>query len=126
MTTITILVGFLLNLVGLIGFFRTGSFHPTALIPSILGLPLMIAVLVAQPLTPYARHVRCRSRGTNRIGGYRPAFLQLPLLFQKIAGGKAPAILSKSATGLLGGLFILRSIQWFIQTRQVKKMILRS
>jgi hypothetical protein len=122
MTTLTIIFGSLLNLVGLIGFLSTGATHPTALIPCALGLLLIIAALVGRnpSLHMHAMHAAVLVALIG-LSATLSAFLQLPLILQKVAGEKTPAILSKSATALLCGLFILRSIQWFIQARQAKK-----
>jgi len=47
MAKVTIVFGVLLILVGLVGFFGTGSAHPTALIPTWFGLALCVGGFLA-------------------------------------------------------------------------------
>ncbi|MEI6416520.1 MAG: hypothetical protein WCO92_02235, partial [Verrucomicrobiota bacterium] len=59
MSSLSIIFGLLLNIIGLVGFFGTGSTHYTALIPCALGLLLIISGLIARKenLRRHAMHV---------------------------------------------------------------------
>jgi len=45
---VTVVIGFILMVVGAVGYEQTGSTHPTALIPALIGLLLAIAGILAR------------------------------------------------------------------------------
>ena len=122
MTTITILFGSLLNLVGLVGFFYTGAAHPKALIPCALGLVLIILALMGRKPSQHMNAMHAAILvGLIGFGASLSALPKLQLVMLGHAGTQEAAIISKSATAFLCGLFVLRCIQSFIDARRAKK-----
>lgn len=122
MSTLSILFGFLLNLVGLIGFFGTGATHYTALIPCALGLLLILSGIVARKehLRRHAMHVAVLVSFLGFVAT-ASAFAKIPLLLDHTAGDKSPAIIAKIATALLCGIFFVLCLRSFVQARLMKK-----
>ena len=122
MPTISLIFGFLLNVVGLLGFYGTGATHYTALIPCALGLLLIVSALVARKehLRRHAMHVAVL---VSLIGflGTASAFTKIPLLLDHAAGDKTPAFLAKIATALLCILFFILCLRSFVKARLMKK-----
>ncbi len=122
MTTITILFGVLLNVVGLVGFFCTGAVHPKALIPCALGLLLIIIALIGRKPDQHMHAMHAAVLvGLIGFGATCKALFNLNLVMLGHAGTEEVAIISKSATAFLCGLFVLRCIQSFIDARKAKK-----
>jgi hypothetical protein len=120
-STISILFGVLLNIVGLVGFFGTGAAHPTALIPSVMGLLLIICGFLARNEKLHASAIQAALVvGVIGFAATASSFLDLMLVLRKTAGVQSPTIISKSATALLCGLFAARCIQSFVQTRRAR------
>ncbi len=122
MSSLAILFGILLNIVGLVGFFGTGSTHYTALIPCGLGLLLILSGLVArkEKLRQHAMHVAVLVALLGFLGT-ASALGKITLLFGTIADPKAPAIIAKSATALLCGVFFVLCVRSFVRARLLKK-----
>jgi len=122
MSSLSILFGLLLNLVGLVGFFETGATHYTALIPCELGLLLIIAGLIAKKehLRQHAMHVAVLVTLIGFIAT-ASALGKIPLLFQATPDPKAAAIMAKSATALLCGTFFILCVRSFVRARLLKK-----
>lgn len=122
MPTLSLIFGFLLNLVGLVGFFGTGATHYTALIPCGLGLLLMLSGLIAkkEALRPHAMHVAVLVALLGFVATVS-ALKNYPMLFDWAANPKAPAILAKIATALLCGIFFLLCVRSFVRARLMRK-----
>lgn len=122
MSSLSIIFGFLINLVGLVGFFGTGATHYTALIPCILGLLLIVCGLIAkkESLRQHAMHVAVLVALIGFLGT-ASALGKIPLLFAATTDPKAAAIIAKSATALLCGLFFVLSVRSFVKARLLKK-----
>jgi hypothetical protein len=122
MPSISIIFGILLNIVGLTGFFGTGATHPTALIPCVLGILLILCGIIArnQKLHMHAMHAAVLV-GLIGFAATVSAYTKIPSLLHHTAGEKGNAYLSKMATALLCGLFVARCIQSFVQARLLRK-----
>ncbi|MBM3857083.1 MAG: hypothetical protein FJ390_03875 [Verrucomicrobia bacterium] len=122
MSTLSIIFGLLLNLVGLVGFFETGATHYTALIPCAFGLLLMLCGFIAkkESLRPHAMHVAVLVALIGFLGTVS-ALGKIPLLFSATADPKAAAIIAKSATALLCALFFVLCVRSFVKARLLKK-----
>lgn len=125
MSQLAILFGLLLNAVGLVGFFGTGASHPTALIPCVLGVLLIICGFIArkESLHMHAMHVAVL---IALIGFLATAssFIKIWSLFSATSALSAlsvPATLSKFATALLCGIFFVLCVRSFVRARILKK-----
>ena len=90
MSATTILIGLLLVIEGLLGFFTTGAVHPTALIPSGFGLLITLSGLLArkEKFHMHAMHVAVLLALIG-FSATVPAFAKIPLLINHTAGEKA-------------------------------------
>ena len=122
MSSLAIIFGILLNIVGFVGFFATGSTHYTALIPCVLGILLIISGLIArnEKFRQHAMHVAVLV-GLLGFVATASAFAKIPHLFAAIADPKAPAIIAKSATAFLCLLFFILCVRSFVKARLLKK-----
>lgn len=122
MSSLSIIFGFLLNLVGLVGFFGTGATHYTALIPCALGLLLIISGLVAkkESLRQHAMHVAVLIGLLGFIMTVS-AFKKLGFAVENISDPKSAAIIAKSATALLCGVFFVLCVRSFVKARLLNK-----
>jgi len=122
MSSISLLFGILLNVVGLAGFFGTGAQHYTALIPSGLGLILILCGSIArkEELRRHAMHVAVL---VSLIGFLSTvsAFGKVELLLGAIPDPKAPSIIAKIATALICLAFFILSVRSFVKARLLKK-----
>ena len=102
MSSISIIFGLLLNIVGLTGFFGTGATHPTALIPCVLGILLILCGIIArnQKLHMHAMHAAVLV-GLIGFAATVSAYTKIPSLLHHTAGEKGNAYLAKMATALL-------------------------
>ncbi len=122
MSTITLLFGALLNIVGLVGYFGTGAAHPTALIPCALGLLLILCGLLArqEKLHMHVMHAAVLIALLG-FGGTVTAFTKFSQVILHGTEGNGSALIAKMATALLCGLFVARCIQSFVQARRARK-----
>lgn len=122
MSQLSLLFGFLLNVVGLVGFFSTGASHPTALIPCALGLLLFISGIVARrkALHKHAMHVAVLVSLLGFLGTVS-SFVKLRMLFAHMPLINEAAVLSKVSTALLCGIFFILCIRSFVRARLSKK-----
>ena len=122
MSSLAIIFGILLNIVGLFGFLETGATHYTALIPCALGLLLILSGLIAKKenLRRHAMHVAVLVALLGFLGT-ASAFGKINLLFAATADPKAAAIMAKSATAFLCLLFFILCVRSFVKARLLKK-----
>lgn len=122
MSSLSIIFGLLLNLIGLVGFFGTGATHYTALIPCGLGLLLILCGLIAKKenLRPHAMHVAVLVALIGFLGT-ASALGKISLLLDPTTDPKAAAIMAKIGTALLCGIFFILCIRSFVNARLLKK-----
>ncbi|MFI0348061.1 MAG: hypothetical protein ACH346_04735 [Chthoniobacterales bacterium] len=122
MPQLSILFGLLLNVVGLVGFFSTGSIHYTALIPCALGLLLFISGLVAlkKNLHHHAMHVAVL---VSLIGFLATAssLTKINALINGTLGIHEAATLSKFSTALFCGIFFVLCVRSFVRARLMRR-----
>src|SRR5262249_20397898 len=114
---ITIVFGALLVLVGLVGFFGTGSEHPTALIPAFIGLPLALlgALSFKDRLRKHTMH------GAAAVGLIGMLGAGIPALRNLLAGAsieRSAAFASQAVTAALCAVFVGLCVNSFIQARR--------
>ncbi len=122
MSSISVVFGILLNIVGLVGFFGTGAAHPTALIPCALGILLIICGLLArnEKIRIHVMHVAVLV-GLLGFGATVSSYGLIFAVLKQTAGEKTNSSIAKMATALLCGLFVARCIQSFVEARVLKK-----
>ena len=120
MRVISLVFGILLVLVGVAGFVVTGCQHPTALIPSYLGVVLIVCGALGLKASEKARkhimHVAVLVALLGMIFTSR-GLQNLPDLFKGTAE-KPEAVLSKSATFILCGIYFILCIKSFVDVRR--------
>ena len=114
MYKITILFGILLGITGAVGFFQTGAKHPTALIPSFIGIPLFVCGIIAakEAMRMLAMHIAILIGLIGFIGAAATLFKE---------GQAIAAIVSKSTTALLCATFVGLCVRSFIQARKSRE-----
>ncbi|MEX2356073.1 MAG: hypothetical protein WD535_03460 [Thermaerobacterales bacterium] len=111
--------GILLILVGLIGYFGTGTTSITALIPAFLGLPIAVLGKVAENerLRKHAMHGAVLIALLGLIGSIGGLFA-LPGYLAGATAERPVALLSEAATAIITLVFIVASVRSFIQARR--------
>ena len=122
MSSLSIIFGILLNIVGLIGFFTTGATHYTALIPCALGLLLILFGVIAkkESLRKHAMHGAVLVALLGFIAT-ASALGKITLLFGTVPDPKAASIIAKSLTAFLCFLFFIVCVRSFVKARLLKK-----
>jgi peptidoglycan/LPS O-acetylase OafA/YrhL len=116
MATITIVLGVLLTLLGLAGYFLTGTSSFTALIPSVFGLLLLVLGFLArsEPLRKHAMHMAAVVALAGCAGALVP-------LLRTPAGPRSPvAVFSQAAMVVLTAVFVVLCIRSFRDARRAR------
>lgn len=122
MTTITLVFGVLLSLIGLADFLYAGMHSPALLFPSLLGLLLIACSVVS---TDHKLH-RQAMKGAALVAllGFAAtasAFRDLIFSLKKITLATQSENIANSATALLCLIFLTRCFQEFLVSRSRKK-----
>ena len=119
MPYITIVLGVILTLMGLWGYFGLGSGSITALIPAFFGVPFILLGVVAlkESLLKHAMHAAAALAVLGLLGTIRGAFS-----FFKMMGGeevaRPEAVRVQAIMALLCAIFIALAVNSFIQARR--------
>ena len=117
MASTTILFGLVLTLIGLAGYFLTGTSSFTALIPAALGILLMVLGFLAR--SEASRKHAMHAAATVALVGFVGALMSL---LRTPAGVRsAIALYSQLATTVLTGLFVVLCVKSFIAARRARK-----
>jgi hypothetical protein len=123
MTKLTIGFGILLILLGIIGFVATGSAHPTALIPAILGLFFILFGVMASSNDSKKRmlwmHISVTVALIAFIGTI-PADIQTLQLSRGAYFAHPAAIEEKGVLSLLCLIYVLFCVRSFIAARRAR------
>jgi uncharacterized membrane protein len=116
MAPVAIGFGVLLILVGLAGYFGTGTESVTALIPAFVGLPLLLLGLLAlkESLRKHAMHA---AAAVGLLGFLASAGR---LLWTRFAGTTA-AVLSQASMAVLCAVFVGLCVKSFIDARRARE-----
>ena len=119
MPAITITIGILLILVGLIGYFATGGVSPTALIPSAIGLIISIAGFLAlsEGRRKHAMHAAVAIALLGFLGTVG-GLLKLPTLLSSGQVTRPAAVVSQSITAILCIILVGLGVRSFIAARR--------
>ena len=117
MALTTILFGLLLVILGLVGYFGTGTSSVTALIPAFFGLLLLILGFVAR-----AEHARKHAMHAASAVGLIGTLLAIGGLAMTPPGVRpAMAVYSQIAMALIMGIFTALCVRSFIAARRARK-----
>ena len=119
MARLTIGFGVLLILIGVAGYIGTGATHMTALIPAFLGLPVVIAGVLAldEKKRKHAMHAALAIALLGLLGTL-PGLLKLPVL---LSGGnvvRPAAVVDQAVTAILCAAFLAIGIRSFMSARR--------
>jgi hypothetical protein len=121
MPIITLIYADLLIILGLYGYFGTGTTSITALIPAFFGIALNIAGAIS--FKPNLRAVGMHAAVVLAFLGFAgsvPGLLKFP---QLLSGGEVTrpfAVLSQSIMAIASAIFILLSVRSFIDARKAR------
>src|SRR5277367_1251862 len=122
MAKLTIVIGVLLTLVGAVGFFGTGSQHPTALIPAAFGVLLIICGVVVLARPGLRMHIM-HAAMTLALIGCIGTIIGVYHLAQMLAGktiALPSAAVAKSAMFVLCAVYLALGIRSFIMARKMR------
>ena len=123
MAKLTIVFGILLVLIGIGGFVATGSAHPTALIPSGVGVLFVLFGFLAHTEDSKRRMIWMHVAVTVALLlflGTIPADIDAYRLSKGVESPHPIAILEKSGMSLLCLLFVTLCIRSFIAARRLR------
>jgi hypothetical protein len=121
MANVTIGIAIALIILGLAGYFGTGTPSLTALIPALFGVILLILGALAR--NPNRRKLAMHIAvvvGLLGFAGAVPGLLKLPTL---LGGGhvdRPPAVIAQSVMALLMGIFVALCVKSFIDARRTR------
>ncbi|MFC5862990.1 hypothetical protein ACFPT7_11855 [Acidicapsa dinghuensis] len=123
MAKLTLVFAVVLIALGLIGFIGTGSAHPTALIPAVLGL--LLGIFGALAITPNEgrRKLFMHINVTLGLLGFLGTVMGLVQWFQMLAGAAVknpPATESKAAMALICLIYVALCVRSFIAARRTR------
>ena len=122
MAKVTIVFAVLLIVLGLIGFFGTGSSHPTALIPAWFGLALGVCSILAISSSESRRRLFMHINVTIGLLGLIGAAVEAGRGYSSaIAKGHAPDPIALAAKLAMAGLlliYVILCVRSFIQVRR--------
>ena len=121
MPFVTIGYGVILTAVGIVGYFATGQVSITALIPTFLGVPVVICGVLArnERLLKHAMHGAVLFALLGLLGTLRsPA--KLPALLDGTAERPA-ATIAQVLTLLSSSVFVVLSVRSFIAARRARE-----
>jgi hypothetical protein len=129
---ITVVTGLLLTVVGVVGYFGTGTSSFTALIPSGFGLVLILLGALArnERRRMHAMHAAVLVGLVGFVGCAVMAVPKLPTLLRegrvtRTVGDKTAdataAVLSQTVTGLLCAVFVALCVKSFVDARRARR-----
>jgi uncharacterized membrane protein len=117
MASTTILFGILLTLLGLVGYFLTGASSPTALIPALFGLLLLVLGFLArsESMRKHAMHAAAAVALVGCVGAL------VPLLRTPSGVRPAMAVFSQVTMAVLTALFVVLCVRSFRAARRARR-----
>jgi len=122
---ITIGLGGLLIILGLLGFFLTGATHPTALIPVVFGAIFEFLGVIA--FKPNLRKHVMHAAATLGVIGFLGTVMAWPNMIRILsghelaAGTMQAAVISKSIMAVLCAIFVALCVRSFIVARRQRE-----
>jgi hypothetical protein len=124
MAKFTIGFGILLALLGVIGFVETGSTHPTALIPTAIGLLFVLFGAMANTEDAKKRMLWMHVSVTVALLvflGMIPAAIDTIRLSRGVSFPHPAAVVEKGALALFSLIYILFCVRSFISARRARR-----
>ena len=125
MAKVTIVFGLVLILLGAIGFFGTGSAHPTALIPAYFGIALTICGVLANSPSDKRRMLVMHIAVTIGLLGFLGSGIMAIVETMKAHGGPLAhpaAVESQAAMALICLIYVGLCVRSFIAARRSRKL----
>jgi hypothetical protein len=123
MAKVTLVFAAIFLAIGLVGFVGTGSSHPTALIPALLGLLLGIFGALSLNADTGRRKLFMHINVTLGLLGFLGTVMGLIQWFQMLAGATVknpPAIESKAAMAFFSLIYVILCVRSFIAARKAR------
>ena len=118
MPGVTRLIGFLLIVLGLVGYLATGRTSVTALIPAMVGAILLVLALAAR--NPAARkHVMHAAVALALVGALGTLARIIPAIGQGTLG--RPATLAQIAMTVILAVYVALGVRSFIEARRARR-----
>jgi hypothetical protein len=118
MPAVTRVVGFLLVLLGVVGYVGTGFASVTALIPAMVGALFLVLALVARnaEARKHAMHAAVAIALLAVLGG-------IPRILTAVNAGEGgrPAVLAQIAMAAILGVYVLLGVKSFIDARRARR-----
>ncbi len=113
--------GVVLSLVGVAFYAATGAASPTALIPALVGLLMILAggLALRQGRRAHAMHAAALV-GTLGLLGSLPGLLKLPLLLGAAPVARPLAVVEQSITAVLCLVFVALCVRSFVRARRTR------
>lgn len=121
MANTSITVGVLLIVLGLWGYFGTGTTSLTALIPAVFGILLVISGVIAR--NPAKRKMAMHIAVVVGLLGFLGSVRGLTKIGTLLAGGdvaRPAAVISQSIMAVLTGIFTILCVRSFIAARRAR------
>ncbi len=121
MANTSITVGVLLIVLGLWGYFGTGTTSLTALIPAVFGILLVISGVIAR--NPAKRKMGMHIAVVVGLLGFLGSVRGLTKIGTLLAGGdvaRPAAVISQSIMAVLTGIFTILCVRSFIAARRAR------
>ena len=125
MAKVTIGFGLVLILLGAVGFFGTGSTHPTALIPAWFGLALTICGILANSPSDKRRMLVMHIAVTVGLLGFLGSGIMAIVETVKAHGGPLAhpaAVESQGAMAVICLIYVALCVRSFIAARRGRKL----
>jgi len=125
MAKVTIAFGIVLILLGAVGFFATGSTHPTALIPAYWGVALTICGVVANSPSEKRRMLVMHIAVTVGLLGFLGSGVMAIIETVKAHGGPLAhpaAVESQAAMAVICLVYVGLCVRSFIAARRGRKL----
>ena len=123
MAKVTVIFAILFIALGLVGFIATGSVHPTALIPTWLGLLLGLFGTLSFSPDAGRRKLFMHINVTLGLLGFLGTIMGLIQWFQMLSGAvvkNPPATESKAVMAILCLVYVLLCVRSFIAARRAR------
>ena len=119
MASTTIVFGLLLVLLGLAGYFLTGTSSVTALIPAFFGLLLIVLGFIAraESARKHAMHAAVALGLLGAIG----ALIRLIIVYSKTGALEGRGAMASGGMALVCAVFVALCVRSFIQVRKARR-----
>ncbi len=113
--------GVVLSLIGVVFYVASAAVSPTALIPALIGVLLILAGALAlrEGLRAHAMHLAALA-GTLGFLGCLPGLVKLPSLLAGAAVARPLAVVEQSITAVVCLVFVALCVRSFVKARRAR------